>query len=58
MSATIDTATVGKSILAATPLKRFGLPVEIASAAEFIASNDYVTGSVVRVDGGCRLPFF
>lgn len=58
MSATFDTTTVGKSILAATPLKRFGLPVEIASTAEYLASNDYVTGSVVRVDGGCRLPFF
>lgn len=58
MSASFDTATVGKSILEATPLKRFGLPVEIASTAEYLASNDYVTGTVIRVDGGCRLPFF
>jgi NAD(P)-dependent dehydrogenase (short-subunit alcohol dehydrogenase family) len=58
MSSTFDSTRVGKSILAATPLKRFGLPVEVASTAEYIASNDYVTGTVVRVDGGCRLPYF
>jgi len=58
MSANFETTTVGKSIIAATPLKRIGLPTEIASTAEYLASNDYVTGSVVRVDGGCRLPFF
>ena len=34
------------------PLKRAGNPDDAARAAIFLATNDYATGSVVRVDGG------
>jgi 3-oxoacyl-[acyl-carrier protein] reductase len=37
------------------PLKRLGLPEEIAHAALFIAENDYFTGRSIDVDGGMRL---
>ena len=37
------------------PLKRLGLPEEIAHAAIFIAENDYFTGRGIDVDGGMRL---
>jgi 3-oxoacyl-[acyl-carrier protein] reductase len=39
-----------------TRLKRLGKPSEIADAAVFLASDlaSYVTGEVVRVDGGLR----
>jgi NAD(P)-dependent dehydrogenase (short-subunit alcohol dehydrogenase family) len=40
--------------LAMTPLKRMGLPEEIAEATLFLASDGggYVTGQVLQVDGG------
>jgi 3-oxoacyl-[acyl-carrier protein] reductase len=37
------------------PLRRFATTKEIASAAVFIAENDYITGRVIEVDGGLRL---
>jgi len=37
------------------PLKRLGLPEEIAHAAVFIAENDYFTGRSIDIDGGLRL---
>ena len=37
------------------PLKRLGLPGEIAHAAVFIAENDYFTGRSIDIDGGLRL---
>ena len=58
MSSSISGNAVMKNILNSTPLKRFGLPSEIALTAEFVSTNDYVNGSVIRVDGGCRLSHF
>ena len=37
------------------PLKRLGLPEEVAHAAVFIAENDYFTGRSIDIDGGLRL---
>ena len=48
------TARTGK-ILAATPMKRLGLPEELAGALLFLcdeAYSSFVTGSMVAVDGG------
>lgn len=35
-----------------TPLGRFGTPEEVAHAAYFLATNDFVTGTNLIVDGG------
>lgn len=37
------------------PLKRAGLPEEVASLAAFLATSDYITGEVIRIDGGMTL---
>ena len=39
-----------------TPMKRLGLPEEVASTAVFLASDksSFVNGQVIRVDGGLR----
>jgi len=36
----------------ATPLGRWGGPEEIAKAVRFLVETDFVTGEIVRVDGG------
>jgi len=41
--------------LAPVPLKRLGLPEEIAKAVRFIFDNDYFSGRCIDVDGGLRL---
>ena len=44
----------------AVPLKRWGLPAEVAQAMLFLASDEaaYVTGQTLVVDGGATLPVF
>lgn len=37
------------------PLKRAGLPEEVAALAVFLASSNYITGEVIRIDGGMTL---
>jgi 3-oxoacyl-[acyl-carrier protein] reductase len=37
------------------PLKRMGEPDEIASAVEFIFTNNYFSGRAIEVDGVLRL---
>lgn len=46
-----------RSFANSTALKRIGLPVEVAKAALFLASDDasYITGHVLHVDGGMNL---
>lgn len=47
-------ADVREQMLAAIPLKRFGLPDDIAKVVVFLASeaSSYITGQVVTVSGG------
>jgi NAD(P)-dependent dehydrogenase (short-subunit alcohol dehydrogenase family) len=43
------------SIMNHTPMRRFGAPSELIGAALYLASDkasSFVTGSIVRVDGG------
>lgn len=44
-------------IVANIPLKRAGLPSDVAETAAFLASSssDYITGEVIRVDGGLAM---
>ncbi len=44
-----------KRVVEETPLARWGTPNDVASAARFLASPDasYITGQIVRVNGGC-----
>ena len=44
-----------EKVTAPVPLKRLGLPEEVAHAAVFIAENDFFTGRAIDVDGGLRL---
>lgn len=48
---------VEADILAGIPARRYGRPEEYGAVAAFLAGRQaaYVTGSVVRVDGG-RIP--
>jgi 3-oxoacyl-[acyl-carrier protein] reductase len=50
------TEEVVKKALGTTTLKRIGKPSEIAAVAVFLASDlsSYITGQVIRVDGGIR----
>ena len=36
----------------AVPLGRMGRPEEVAALAVFLAGDDYITGEVIRIDGG------
>jgi pteridine reductase len=35
-----------------TPLQRLGTPDDVAGAVVYLLEADYVTGEVIRVDGG------
>jgi len=35
-----------------TPLRRLGTPEDVAHAVVFLLEADYVTGEVIKVDGG------
>ena len=43
-----------RALVADTPLKRFGMPEEVAAIAVMLASDEatYVTGTEVNIDGG------
>ena len=42
------------AMIGATALHRIGRPEEVAATAAFLASDDasYITGQIIRVDGG------
>ncbi|MCD8115857.1 MAG: 3-oxoacyl-[acyl-carrier-protein] reductase [Oscillospiraceae bacterium] len=43
------------AVAAAIPLGRMGKPEEVADAAAFLIGSDYITGTVLRVDGGIAM---
>jgi 3(or 17)beta-hydroxysteroid dehydrogenase len=49
-----DRKTKMRALVADTPLKRFGLPDEVAAVAVMLASDEatYITGTEVSIDGG------
>ncbi len=46
-----------EAVLAAIPMKRMGRAEEVAALAAFLASSgsDYITGEVIRIDGGMAM---
>lgn len=54
MTAQMPEAIIEKA-KSAVPLKRMGIPEEIASSVNFILENDYFTGRVIETDGGVRI---
>ncbi|MCP4494905.1 MAG: pteridine reductase [Gammaproteobacteria bacterium] len=49
---------VQQKIIAQIPLQRTGTPQSIAQTVLFLIRNDYITGEVIRVDGGRLLQSF
>jgi 3-oxoacyl-[acyl-carrier protein] reductase len=41
--------------IAKTPLRRLGTIAQVAQAVVFAAANDYLTGTVIELDGGLKL---
>ena len=52
---TKDIVEGNDAIAESIPLKRVGTPDDIADAVAFLASADYITGEVLRVDGGMAI---
>ena len=52
---TKDLSGQDNGLLAAIPLGRIGQPQEVAEAVAFLACAPYITGEVLRVDGGLAM---
>jgi NAD(P)-dependent dehydrogenase (short-subunit alcohol dehydrogenase family) len=52
--AQVHTAEIRRTWIARTPMRRYGLPEEMAAVAAFLCSDDasYITGHVLAADGG------
>lgn len=48
----MTTEIIDESVLASIPLRHPGTPEDVAQAAAYLACAGYVTGEVLRVDGG------
>lgn len=46
---------IKEASLAQIPMKRFGHTAEVAEVAVFLASQEYVTGQVIAIDGGLTM---
>ncbi|MFA9492568.1 3-oxoacyl-[acyl-carrier-protein] reductase [Streptococcus sp. E17BB] len=46
---------IKEAMLGQVPMKRFGQAEEVADAAVFLASQDYLTGQVIAIDGGLTM---
>ena len=42
-------------VISSIPLKRMGSEKDIAEAVKFLESSDYITGQIIKVDGGRSL---
>ena len=49
---TAEISAENNPMAAAIPLGRPGTPDDIARAVHFLLDSDYITGEVLRVDGG------
>lgn len=47
-----QTSQFVEKTISAIPLKRPGIPAEVADAALFLAHCEYVTGQIIQIDGG------
>ncbi|MDE8688100.1 SDR family oxidoreductase, partial [Streptococcus gordonii] len=46
---------IKEASLAQIPMKRFGNTEEVADVLVFLASQEYVTGQVITIDGGLTM---
>ncbi|KCZ57429.1 SDR family oxidoreductase [Hyphomonas chukchiensis] len=51
----LEDETISRQLLAQIPVKRFGKTEDIAALAVMIASNAYLTGTIIPIDGGLSL---
>ena len=49
------TDKVKDAMLAQIPMKQFGQAEQVADVAAFLASQDYLTGQVIAIDGGLTM---
>ncbi len=42
-------------VLAQIPMKQFGQAEQVAEVTAFLASQDYLTGQVIAIDGGLTM---
>ena len=52
---TKDLAEGNEELIGTIPLNRLGTPEDVADAVAFLVSADYITGEVIRVDGGIAM---